>query len=299
MGLENLKRWHWMIIGLLFGAMFGGTLVFWRDVSDNVERSYDRNQFAEYIDRGMEVQKLVLHPEIDGQEWISGEWYKLEGGRQMGARLRPQRAGSTQPAQVRPGAWVKFVLLAADTSSKRPIYLKPVTAKEYMDNLANEYPQAKPQLAYKFAWWEVPKYTVAMYAAGGFVLVGVIWPTIINVLSGAGFGRGKQEVDEYDLSRFKGVVEPEVLAAAMPKDDQALLDLNAKMEANVADMMVTSNLSDIDRENEEEEQAIKQLQMQKMDAVETDAEKADREAREYKGEFYPVAKPTVHKDTKH
>ena len=66
MGMENLKRWHWMIIGLLFGAMFGGTRVFWRDVSDNVERSYDRNQFAEYIDRGMEVQKLVLHPDIDG-----------------------------------------------------------------------------------------------------------------------------------------------------------------------------------------------------------------------------------------
>jgi len=309
MGLEYLKRWHWMIIGLLFGAIFGGTRIMFRDADPGGERSYDRAQFQEMIRRGMEVRNLVLHPPIDGQEWITGEakkyrngtfsaviqptgrrWWLLGGG----GKATTKPAANAKPNE-QPFDWVAFPLLAGDATSSRPVYQKPATAAEYIANLQKSFPRVKDTLSYKTAWWEAPKYTVAMYTVGGFIVIGVIWPTIASLLAGAGFGKQRPK-EEYDLDRFKS--EPEPVAAASPigQGNDQLAELNAKLEADVAGMMLGK--TEIEQEDEEEEAAIKQLQMQSMDAVETAAEKADREAREYKGEFYPVAKPVVHKDEK-
>ncbi len=301
MGLEYLKRWHWMIIGLIVGAMFGGTRLMWRDADPGGERSYDRLQFSDMIRRGMQVRKLVLHPPIDGQEWVTGEALKYKNGTFSNQPVRRAKkwwqfmTPATQPAKAsaaNEGTWVPFPMLAADKNSNRPIYQKPPTAVEFMADLQKQYPRLKDALVYKTAWWEATSMTIGIYSLGGFVLIGLIWPTVSNLLAGAGFGN-KRPKEDYDLSRFKSEPEPQKAAASVVAGSSALDDLNAKLEAEVADMFVTKTA--IEQENEEEEAAIKQL---RMDAVETPVEKADREAREYKGEFYPVVKPAVHKDVK-
>lgn len=300
MGLEYLKRWHWMIIGLIVGAMFGGTRLLWRDADPGGERSYDRQQFADMVKRGMQVRNLVLHPPIDGQEWITGEAFKYKNGTFSANIQRGRRwwqlsaAPATKPAAAKPGAqpegeWVAFPLLAGDSTSTRPIYQKPATAAEYIADLQKAVPRAKDSLVFKTAWWEAPKVTMGVYTLGGFIVIGLIWPTIADLLAGAGLGR-KRPKEEYDLDRFKGEPEPEVQPAAVVAGTSALDDLNAKLEAEVADMFMGKTA--IEQEDEEEEAAIKQL---RMDAVETPAEKAEREEREYKGEFYPVVKPGSNK----
>jgi len=300
MGLEYLKRWHWMIIGLILGAMFGGTRLMWRDADPGGERSYDRQQFADMLKRGMQVRNLVLHPPIDGQEWITGEALKYKNGTfsanlQRGRRWWLLNIGPatkpTDPAAVE-GTWVPFPLLAGDVTSNRPIYQKPSTAAEYIADLQKAVPRAKDSLTLKTAWWETPKVTMGIYTLGGFVVIGLIWPTVADLLAGAGLGKQRPK-EEYDLNRFKSEPEPEVKPAAVVAGASALDDLNAKLEAEVADMFMGK--TGIEQEDEEEEAAIKQL---RMDAVETPTEKAEREEREYKGEFYPVVKPAVHKEEK-
>jgi hypothetical protein len=276
-----------MIIGLLFGAAFGGTRLFWRNSDVDVERSYDRTQFEDVVRHGTDLRNLTLHPSFQGQEILTGELYKLKNDR-FGPRLRYQRPGTTQPAQERPGDWSKFMLVASDTESKRPIYKTPVTAVEYFAALEKESPRLKSVLVYRTAWWEIPKVTIALYAAAGFVVIGVIWPTLINVLTGAGFGPQKKPKDEYDLSRFKSGPEPVAAVAGVSGTDQELHDLNAKMESNVADMLIGKTA--IEEEDEEEARIIKQLETQSIDATEG-ATPEPEEDKEYKGEFYPVAKP--------
>ncbi len=302
MGLEYLKRWHWMIIGLILGAMFGGTRLMWRDEDPEGDRTYDRLQFTDMIKRGMQVRNLVLHPPIDGREWITGEAFRYKSGEFYVHRIQKpkkwwqfSKSPATQPAvntSGEQGTWVPFPMLAADSTSERPIYKNPATAAEFFAELQAKYPQAKDLLVYKTAWWEVPKITMGIYTLGGFVVLGLIWPTIANLLAGAGFGK-KPPKDDYDLSRFKSEPEPQTAVAPVTAGTSELDALNAKLEAEVAGMFVTKTA--IEQENEEEEAAIKQL---RMDAVETPTEKAEREEREYKGEFYPVAKPAVHKDEK-
>ncbi len=327
MGLENLKRWHWALIGLLLGAMFGATRAYWRDPDPGGDRSFGRNQFADAVGRGMEVRNLVLHPADDGKEWLTGEYYRLTSGN-IGGRFRPQRKGTTQPAQERPGEWVKFPMLAGEERSGKFEYQRVfingdekkdieklidedihnggkknllqanaayMDARSFMAYLQKQHSSAA--LTYKFAWWEIPKYTVSMYALGGLVLIGGVFSTVVSLISGAGFGIQKKVEDDYDLSRFKPAPKPAEKTKA-EVDQAALAELNAKMEENVADMLIGKSITQ-QEEEEEEAHAIKQLQTQTMDATETPQEREAREAKEYQGEFYPVAKPTVHKDEKH
>jgi len=278
--------------------MFGGTRVMWRDADPGGERSYDRKQFYDMVRRGMEVRNLVMHPPIDGQEWVTGEALKYKNGtfspvQQSGRRWWQFISPTTKPVTELAGEWVPFPLLAADSTSSRPIYQNPPTAAEYLGDLQKQFPRLKDALVYKTAWWEAPKYLVSLYTVGGFVVIGVIWPTIQNLLTGAGFGKARPK-EEYDLDRFKSDPEPQAKPAAVAASaNDQLAELNAKLEAEVAGMMIGK--SAIEQEDEEEEAAIKQL---RMDAVETVAEKEAREAQEYKGEFYPVAKPIVHKTDK-
>jgi|GEM_PF-2146155 len=315
MGIDELKRWHWMIIGLLLGAMFGGSRVYFREPDMSGPRSYRRDQFEEVLWNRVDIRNLVLHPPMNGQEWVTGELYRLDRPNN-GPRLAPQRRNSTQPAVERPGKWVQFPLLASDVeltakdtaaieSAKRakitlretPAYGTYPTAREYLAQLAVDVPGGKEKLAFKYAWWETSRAMLTIYTSAGFVVIGVIWPTIINLMIGAGLGRPKKEADAYDLSRFKSGSKAAPVAKQASAADTRLAELNAKLEADVAGMIMGSNLSTIEQEDEEEAQAIRQLETQRLE-VEA-KERAIAESKEYKGEFYPVAKPGGKKPGEH
>lgn len=305
MGIDELKRWHWMVIGLLLGAIFGGSRVAFREPNMSGPRSYVRDQFEEVLWRNVDVRNLVLHPPINGQEWVTGELFRRDTANN-GPRMQRVRKNATQPAQEWPGKWVSFPLLASDEklssappSAANKEYKTNVTAREYLASLQKDFPGGAQKLTYKFAWWEVPKAMLSIYTAAGFVLIGVIWPTIINLLTGAGFGRATKDVNDYDLSRFKSGGQKAATATKndTSAQDQRLADLNAKLEADVAGMIMGSNISDVQREDEEEAQAIRQLETQRLE-VEAKAQ-AEKQAQEYKGEFYPVAKPGAKKHDEH
>src|SRR5437763_821284 len=101
MGIDELKRWHWMAIGLLLGAMFGGSRVYFREPNMSGPRSYVRDQFEEVLWRNVDIRNLVLHPPLNGQEWVTGELYRRDTPNN-GPRLQRVRKNTTQPAQEWP-----------------------------------------------------------------------------------------------------------------------------------------------------------------------------------------------------
>jgi hypothetical protein len=77
------------------------------------------------------------------------------------------------------------------------IYDPTYTVRDYLNGLqaergANGLP-AHPNIHYRYAWWMEPK-TILWLSVGGCVLgIGIIWPTLLNVLVGAGLGPPPRE----------------------------------------------------------------------------------------------------------
>lgn len=314
MGLENLKFWHWMIIGVLLGVGYGYVKSqFPAETQDGV-RTRDRGQFQQDLASGAILRKLVLHPAVDGQEWLTGEIYLRPNG-SVFQTVRPQppggrrwwprtNAAASQPAAARPlpegGHWGKLDLLAAQPTRASKDYKTNVTGREYLAWVQKEYgnrPYAEHDVNYRFAWWEVPTYCMAIYGAGGFVVIGVIWPSLIAVMMGAGLVK-RPPKDDFDLSKYK----PEEVDAAAAKptvtqqDQDDLAALNAQLEAGVQDMLQTSTTPTIDHAAEHAA-VVKKLETRQMDAKEG-AIAAPEAPKEYGGEFYPVAKPHGQKSDK-
>jgi hypothetical protein len=402
MGLEKLKFWHWMIIGVLIGVGYGWVRTQFRDADEPEVRTWDRRQFSDALNQGAVVRNLVLHPMVDGQEWVTGEIYQLTNGsfsvegrrrqqpRQWWQGLNRSRSGNATPANAAPanaapaeavekpklpdGKWVELMMLAAEPGRKAKEYkAKPGTitrngttatftaaghgyrdgdvvgisgaaqpeyngtftilnvsantfdytvtgspatpataapgvtiavqtnAREFLATLQKKFPttpESHRDLNFRYAWWEEPKTMMAMYGAGGFVVIGVLWPTLIALLMGAGLVK-RPEPQEYDLSRFKGGADPkpESKAAVTEADRNELAELNAKLEAGVADMVQGSTAPDIDHDAEQAA-VVKKLETRLLDAAEVASENHPDEPKEYQGEFYPVAKPGVHKHDK-
>jgi hypothetical protein len=204
---------------------------------------------------------------------------------------------------------VPLDLLAADPARKDPyyrpdannaVYKTLLTGRQWMEQLQKDFPNQPNldrDLSFRFAWWEVPQNMMMLYGAGGFVVIGVIWPAFIAILMGAGLAKRPPE-KEYNLDRFKGGEEKkEAKAGATQADQDQLAELNAKLEAGVSDMLQGSTTPEIDHDAEHAA-VVKKLVTTSMDAKEAVAAEAE-EPKEYKGEFYPVAKPHGHKDEKH
>jgi hypothetical protein len=153
------------------------------------------------------------------------------------------------------------------------------------------------QITYKNAWWDQPRYQYAIWAGGCFVVIGGIWPTIISLLVGAGFGPQKKEKD-YDLDRFgkgktAGATTPSGRRDMTAAEQSQLERLTANMEGDLAPSGAARG-SGAAAEGASE-QPVKKLDSKPLEIAQMEKEKEDKE---YKGEFYPVAKSGQKKEDK-
>ena len=164
-----------------------------------------------------------------------------------------------------------------------------------LDYLQQGAPGDKPA-TYRFGWWVKPRATLAISIFTAVALIGGLWPTVLNLLVGAGFGRPQSE-SSYDLSRFKG--EPEkakaIPATMTDEDDQAMRELEERLMAGLSE-----NGSNVSPAEELEETsatiARRELNAKAVETIPAAATPADQETdRSYMGEFYPVVRPAVEK----
>ncbi len=142
----------------------------------------------------------------------------------------------------------------------------------------------------RYVWWESPNHVYAIWMTGSFLLVGVIWPTLLQIMVKGGFGRTKP--DEFELRRYKPSPIPAAApkpAMAVTKDDmQQLREMQESLEASLRASGSTAGPS-AQPNAQPAAPAIKVLAGSAAEPAVVP--QTPDEPKEYKGEFYPVVHP--------
>jgi hypothetical protein len=267
MGIENLKRWHWCVIGVVAGFAFAAVKV-WAgpDESDKpstVAPEIFEKQLLFHHDLNssravVKIENIRVHAprEFIRQgsrdkvmaEYISYDAYLLprppQPPRRTGRNATTAPAPAPTPAGPPKAELYRFFMVMQE---QLPIYrsvlgsdVSKMQIREYLEKLKEKikseptrYPKVPP-LEWKYNWLESERAAYTVYPSAGLVIVGLIWPTLINALAGAGWGRPPKEKDEFDLSKFKGSKQHEKAKAAVKAGDlEQLAKLEAELEANL------------------------------------------------------------------
>lgn len=281
MEIQDLKRWQWALIGLVGGLILGLAYRYvYTDFDPGLPTLGQPEMLAplmvqqDFATGRPIIDNVVVYPLSDGDARAQLVTFKM---RQV-YHFRDPQSGAMftrtrwEPRQI----WAEIPFDPAgppgNTLGDR---LAELGRQELMDG-------ADPGTA----WWRAPLPGTLLFAAGGVLLLGGVWPSVLAVLVGAGFGSRKAK-EEYDLSRFNGA--PEEDAAAKPgvtAEDMDELDrLNASLEQSSAGEPDASGDGQAGGKSSESEQ---KRTLVADDPVHARAD--DDKPRDYQGEWYPVAR---------
>jgi hypothetical protein len=252
MRIEDLKRWHWCIVGCLVGAVVAsislatlprevpgtqtvGPLVFERTLRDKVDPSGGGRRGGLVVD----IQNVRIHPPstipVPGERAVETEYISYE------VLIR-------DPEHPKQGKWQpRQMILELRTPHDKSLVgnLDGMRMRDYLDKVnaaiakldKAKFPKAAT-VAYKFNWIETPRGAYPAFTLGGLVVVGLVWPTVVQLLVGAGFGRERTAEEKgFDLARYKAKntatakAKPGVTQDQMDQLDQLEAELEAKLRA--------------------------------------------------------------------
>jgi len=301
MRIEDLKRWHWIVLGLAVGL----GISYWRGSIDAemALRGYDsldvaafeRNLTATSRDGRPLLRNIRVYPAEEGVYWVAAEELPERGGRRRGGwdgwRRNRNQPNADQPA---PQAEYNPVMVRTTTpfvprnnpqAPTNPNY----TVVDYLTEMKSQH----PGLDFSNRWWDKDPLRSTIWALAGVLVIGGIWPSIINLLIGAGLGhRTEKKESEYDLSRF-GKEEPAPVAKAEPTaaELEKLRQLEAELERNLAASGLSAQNLDApaagtDVSSAPAEQPLRVLTSGPVESPATDDKPP--EDKHYAGEFYPT-----------
>jgi hypothetical protein len=268
MGIEDLKRWHWIAIGIVLGAVLGGArLMVAPDETNSADTRISAETFAYGLGQSTGGERnlplfrhIVVYPTQEGLDYVTAE------------QLMP--IPGTRKYQYKP---ISF-------HGTRPFRAGGVNVPSVRDFIERSVKSHK-DISYTYAWWTDPKLIWVTWIGGGVVIVGGIWPTLLNFMIGAGWGRAKKEKETFDLSRFKGEEsKSDEKKVVTQQDIDQLRALEAQLEKNLK----PTGAGHTTVQAEESEAPVRQLSGGPVEAATVTTEEVDRD---YKGEFYPVARP--------
>lgn len=265
MGIEHLKIWHWCIIGVLAGAAVakiklasgisepaGNATVSLHVFEDQLVRGIDPSK-----QRLVAVRNIRVHPIGLGDFNLPGSTssvqlpfisYEIVLAKRTNPKLGDVLTRQTFPEFPHAAKHDRHYM----NRETREVYdeldklndsitTDKLSLTDFLDKLntiIGKLDKTNAQVAhatlatYKKNWWETPKATYSIYMAGGFVAIGLIFPTLIQLLTVAGYGRQPKENDEYNLDRFSGE-EPKIAKAVIIDEKEQLAALEAELEAKL------------------------------------------------------------------
>src|SRR5882724_11141819 len=84
--------------------------------------------------------------------------------------------------------------------------------------------------SFAYAWWRDPAWAIGLWTAGSFVAIGLIWPTLINLIAFGSFTRPKEEKG-IDLSKVSSGSSQH--AAPKTLDLEAAAKMAAELEEKI------------------------------------------------------------------
>lgn len=291
MAIEDLKRWHWVVIGCVVGLILGfGQVYGGNEPAANLPsvgpREFEEELRATPRDGLPVLDNLTVYPGSAGEPDLVTMDRRTDWG--LYASIRDGAGNSGGRSNVRQIKYVQHRVYA-----RKPFKpLLPVPGappgphygvRDYLNDLSKTEPGAA--VKFRYAWWKQPAVLVSLWAAGTTLLVGGVWPTVLNFLLGAGFGRRPPKDPDYDLDRFKA--EPEAATStAMAPDAGAVEEHVRKLEEELA-RGIQPGVGAAGRDQAAQPEPVKTLPGA---PVEAPAAAGDAD-KQYQGEFYPVVKP--------
>ena len=231
MAVRNIKRWQWILASIVIGLAFGYVqqlpIEDWQSAFGD---TLTQQQFEEGLLRKQNGQhwfrNIVLYPqriEIAGKmvrlTIVAGDYFNGTLESEKGQRVaiwRPRCFIAEEPFHP-------IALLDLKDSSTVPKYLNTV-----------------PGASYTSAWWRRPTWALTLWTAASFVILGLILPTLINLMGFGSIMRPKEERG-IDLSKVSTHSPPPRsqpsdadLAAVTTMGDQLEKKLAAEMPAAVS-----------------------------------------------------------------
>jgi len=207
MRLERVRRWQWVVLSLVVGLGLAQARRFDADDLPNRlgEGVADRGWFEREVQRRVPLAdgstvpafgRLRVYPlsvpERTGrrQVHVVAGMYLAQAGNGRG-----DAGGVDTVGKFRPYFFIAPLPYPSpgDERSRKPVDPR-ATVLDYLDGL-----RAKG-VTYTYAWWADPRYAAAAWVGGSFVLIGVLWPTALNLLA---YGTFRPPPEEKGVSLWK------------------------------------------------------------------------------------------------
>jgi hypothetical protein len=313
MSVQRVKVWQWVLISLVVGVGLGYA---WTAQSDlegpgTMNRREFYNLLAATTDDGQPiVQDIVIGPVLLGSR---GERVQRVTFKRM---MRHRETGRWDPIPSDTIAEIPYIKTDANPDNRLADHLdklreripaigysyarlavstleRPVDQPEdagRLTRIANAFVRGLPDDR-ELAFWQKPTFAWLIALGGSVALIGVAWPMVIRAMVRMGLGMPDEPMA--DLSQVRSSSSAPVIAAksVSQSDRDALDDLNARLEENVAGMLIESDEGDAAearREDAEEAALIKKLNNTPLESQASTA--PPEQPKDYQGEFYPVAK---------
>jgi prepilin-type N-terminal cleavage/methylation domain-containing protein/prepilin-type processing-associated H-X9-DG protein len=172
MYLEDLKRWHWSLVGAVAGLLVGYGLTLLPPARDaTVRRPMSAEQFVTQLRAG-EIRNLVISPAESGQDFVTGE--------------------TTVTGKLRQFAFYAGRPFAAEGED---------VVSPSVDAFVKSAAAADPRIRFHRPWWRARWFVMTCAASMGVLIVGGVWPTVVNLIHFGTLRRPRAPKEEYDLNR--------------------------------------------------------------------------------------------------
>ncbi len=270
MGIEDSKRWHWVTLGLIAGLALSYA---WTSMDPPPARRSTKALGFE--------QELVKPPLKTGEPNVKNVriYPPIKGAYLVEFDLRtPTKDGK---------AWIYQPWSFVAETPYRATYNRAAgaDANETILTYLARLSKTNANVKYSYAWWRTPPWTYTLWTAGSVLVIGGIWPTILNLLIGAGFGRRKEKDPEYDLDRFKGEEEKSAKKAGPTEEDMEQL---RAVEAGIENALGIAPEPKPEIAPEPPKQ-VRSLIAPQPEVV-AEAPKPEEKPKDYRGEYYPTAR---------
>jgi len=310
MSVQRVKIWQWVLLSIVVGIGLGYAWITQSDLEG--PGSVAPRAFYSSLSGITETGEPVVRDIVIGP-MLRGPNGKLVQRVQYNRVLRNRETKEWEPVPGDTVVEVPFVKTNPDPDNRLSDYLdalrEKVPAMTYsrahlqvstleapidtsaerpgiFTRMKNAYLRGLPDDR-ELKFWQKPSYAWLLSIFGSVLVIGVLWPLTIKALVKMGFGLPEEEGVDLRQASSSGS-SPTIAAAVVTQADQdALADLNAKLEANVAGMLIDDDDEDEAEERRQEAATIKKLTGQ---AVEAQNAAQPEQPKDYTGEFYPVVR---------
>ncbi|HWP39876.1 MAG TPA: hypothetical protein VNL70_03040 [Tepidisphaeraceae bacterium] len=294
MGIEDLKRWHWTLIGAVLGLALAYVWVSMGETDERVRRAsvadFERDLLLVDEKSGQPyVQDIVVRPPTRTQATTSG-WVNVVTYK----RLSRDRKGRLVLDD-------RYLFAEVPYKPALPGRVAPspdLTIEKYLEEL-----KAKgAPISYRRGWWHEPKTAMMLGAAAGMLLLGGVWATLLNIMIGAGLGRppraqpklrspkrSLREILRSWTRRADTAAPVPAKASLSAQEQQRLREVAEAYEQQLAEGAVgVSTATDLAAASAAATAEVRKLDAAPLEPVAPLKRPDEDDEIEIKGEYYPV-----------